>query len=228
MKEAMNHYQQLISSFTGKLLRDYFGKGPESVFVSIGSSCIAIYARKFLTPSERVLLEQKQGAIVDQVRGLLLERMAPEIANYIATVTGVRPEEIYCDWNVDSRTLMILGLTGESMLEVESDAAGYAGKQELEREISRISEEAASSQIASYEINARTLLVVRTGVLVRIEQELIRLGQSELLRRAKRDLAKRELLRSSAVEGILGRRIVDAFADWDFSRDRSVMLLLLA
>ncbi len=47
-----------ISSFTGRLLREKFGKGPTSVFVAINNPYITIYLRDFLAPIERVLFEK--------------------------------------------------------------------------------------------------------------------------------------------------------------------------
>ncbi|MFD1903906.1 Na-translocating system protein MpsC family protein [Paenibacillus rhizoplanae] len=42
-----------LSSFTGRLLRERFGKGPESIHASIGEQCIALHIRNFIGPVER-------------------------------------------------------------------------------------------------------------------------------------------------------------------------------
>ena len=54
----VNKSQQTeLASYIGKLLRDNFGKGPESVFVTIDQSVITIYLRNFISPTEKILIE---------------------------------------------------------------------------------------------------------------------------------------------------------------------------
>lgn len=53
-----NSVQAEIASYIGKLLRDNFGKGPSSVYVSLKKPFITIHLRDFLAPMERVLLSQ--------------------------------------------------------------------------------------------------------------------------------------------------------------------------
>jgi len=228
MNQQVFQYQQLIASYTGKLLRDHFGKGPESVFVSIGHTFITIYLRNFLTPSEKVLLEQDHEMIVDQMREKLMQMMLPEIASYIEIVTGVKPREFYCDWSLHNKTGMLVGLCPEPVPEAQPVNEAYAGRVELEQEISRISYQAQKTpeEIYSCELNSRTLLVMRSGLLVRLEKELIRLGHGELLKGVKRNLEKSYFHNNSSFERILGKRVIDCFVDWNYEQDKSVMLLV--
>lgn len=228
MNQQMNQYQQLITSYTGKLLRDHFGKGPESVFVSIGHKFIVIYLRNFLTPSERVLLEQDHILIVDQMREKLMQMMIPEITSYIEIVTGVKPREFYYDWSLHNKTGMLVGFLPEPIPSSQPVNENYPGKQEIEEEIIKISKKAqkAPEALCSYEINSRMVLIIRSGILVRIEQELIRLGHGELLKGVKRNLEKSYLHHNSWTEAMFNRRVHDAFVDWNFDLDKSVILLV--
>jgi uncharacterized protein YbcI len=231
MSQQINQHQQLIASYIGKLLRDHFGKGPESVFVSIGGHAISIYLRNFITPSERVLLEQEQEheMIIHQMRDKLMQMMIPEISGYVETLTGTRPEEFYYDWNLKNKTMMLIGLCSEPVqggLPVESD---YPGQQNLEREINYISQQAQRSpdEIVSFEMNPRMLVVIRRGILVRIEKELIRLGKGELLKCVKKNLEKSFLHNNSSLDSILNKRVQDSFVDWNFEQDKSVILFIM-
>lgn len=47
-----------IASHIGRLLREAFGKGPQSIFVNISRPFIVIYLRNFLSPTEKILLQQ--------------------------------------------------------------------------------------------------------------------------------------------------------------------------
>ncbi|MEH7128397.1 Na-translocating system protein MpsC family protein, partial [Neobacillus drentensis] len=82
--------------------------------------------------------------------------------------------------------------------------------------------------VLSYLLNERTLVVIRNGILVPIEKELIRLGNFEALRLAKRNLEKRLLHNSGNFESILQTKVNDIFVDWDFYRDKSVIVLILS
>nr|WP_166244318.1 Na-translocating system protein MpsC family protein [Paenibacillus turpanensis] len=219
----------MIGSYIGKLLRDNFGKGPESVYVSMGYTFITIYLRNFLTPSERVLLEQDQDMIILQMREKLMETLVPEMKTYISVVTGIRPREMYFDWNLHNRSGMIVGITSEPFKEAADIQEVYENKQLLEYEIVKISQQAqkAPEEIYSCLLNPRTLVVVRNGILVRIEKELIRLGHADLLKRVKRNLEKSYLHNNSAFESLLSKRVIDILVDWDFVLDKSVILFIL-
>lgn len=80
-----------------KLLREHFGKGPESVAVSVSDCYIVMYFRNFLTPSERVLLEQNHFNIIDHIREKLMLALMPELYGYIEVVTGIKVREFYYD-----------------------------------------------------------------------------------------------------------------------------------
>lgn len=229
MNQKINQYQQLIASYAGKLFRDHFGKGPESAVVSIGSNCITIYFRNFLTPSERVLLEQDHEMIVHQMRETLLQTMIPEFASYIEIVTGVKPHEFYYDWNLHNKSGMLVAFCPDPIPGGQEVNVEYEGKAGLEQEIVNISHQAQKvpEELVSYEINPRTLLIIRNGVLVRIEKELIRLGHNELLKSVKRNLEKSYLHNNSSFERILNKRVVDCFVDWHFDSDKSIMVLVL-
>ncbi|WP_454131674.1 Na-translocating system protein MpsC family protein [Kitasatospora aureofaciens] len=82
--------QRDLSSYIGRVLRDHFGKGPESVFVTLGHTFITCYLRNFLSPMERVLLEQDQIVTNSwQTRDLLMKNLLPEITAYLKIATGV-------------------------------------------------------------------------------------------------------------------------------------------
>lgn len=229
MNQKINQYQQLIASYAGKLFRDHFGKGPESAVVSIGSNCITVYFRNFLTPSECVLLEQDQEIIVHRMRETLLQTMIPKFASYFESVTGVMPLEFFYDWSLPSKSGILVAFCPAPIPGGQEVNHEYEGKTALEQEIVHISrqEQKMQEDVISYEINPRTLLIIRNGVLVRIEKELIRLGHHELLKSVKRNLEKSYLHNNSSFERILNKRVVDSFVDWHFDSDKSITVLVL-
>ncbi|MNS30477.1 hypothetical protein D3C72_625100 [compost metagenome] len=219
---------QLIASFTGKVFREHFGKGPESVVVSISHKFTTIYLRNFLINSERVLLEQNHEPIIRQMRDQIMQRVIPEITSYLKLILSIEPEKLYYDWEFGSKNGMLIAIFPEVIGVNEPQPKEYLGKLETEREMVRISGRVQKEplEISSYEINPRTLLVLRRGVLGELEKELIRLECGEILRDVKRRLEKGYITGSSQISSTLGRTIADCFMDWDEELDQSITVII--
>jgi uncharacterized protein YbcI len=229
----MNHVntpkQQEVSSYIGKLLRDYFGKGPESVYVSINHSIITMYLRNFISPMESVLMGRDEEKMVQQTRDMLMQSLIPEIKAYVKIVTGLDIQEFYYDWGLHNKSGIFVGICTEVFNTENLQLETYPGKNEFHKEIANISYHAQKvpEEIISTLLNPRTLIVIRNGILVSIEKELIRLGQSEILVIAKRNLEKKLLHNNNHFDEILNTKVIDIFVDWDFQLDRSVMVFIL-
>ncbi|WP_028784977.1 Na-translocating system protein MpsC family protein [Thalassobacillus devorans] len=220
--------QAEIASYTGRLLRDNFGKGPSSVYVSIEEPYITIYLREFLAPMERVLVSQKNDMKVEETRDLLMEELLPDIRATLRVMTGLDVEDIFYDWSLNNRSGVFLGVIAKEKQEEEIHLADYPDKKKIHEEIIRVSEQAekAPTKVDSFMLNERTLMVVRDGILVRIEKELIRSGFGETLKLTKRKLEK-GLLSQSYCENILDTQVIDVFVDWDFNEDKSYIIFIL-
>lgn len=214
-----------LSSYISKILRGHFGRGPESVNVSLGFTFITIYLRNFLTPTEKVLLSQNQEGNVLQTRDMVMQLLIPEIKAYIKFVTGMEIREFYYDWGLHNKSGMFMGISSDSSSIEQPIFENYTGKEEIHNELINISQEAEKvpGEIYSYRMNERTLLVIRNGILVRIEKQLIRQGFKEQLKIAKRALEKDLLHNNNHFQGILGTKVMDIFVDWDFDLDKSVI-----
>ena len=228
MSQTVHPIQQLIASYTGRLLREHFGKGPESVLVSMGGYYVTIYLRKFLTPSERILLEQDLPVMVYQLRNRLMETAVPAIAAYIESVTGIRPEEVYYDWALQQQSGMITVVCPKLLEDSPEVRDNYSGKAHLEEQMSLMNSEIQRMQASLYscEMNNRTLLFVLEGALVPVERELMRLGHGCLLKEVKRSLVKSWLHEHMQLEEVMNRRILDVFVDWNASLDKTVVVMV--
>ncbi|MBP2001941.1 uncharacterized protein YbcI [Paenibacillus shirakamiensis] len=218
---------QVIASFIGKLLREHFGKGPESVIVSAQDRYATVLLKNFLTSSERVLLSQNQDLIIHQMRAAIMKNVIPELSEYIRGTTDITPEAIYYDWNLSNKTGMLIIVFPTRNIELASGTT-FLGQHELEQEVIRVSEQVqrAPRSIASYELNPRTLLIVRTGVLTELEQELIHMELGDLLKSVKRNLEKGLLVNGVSAEHALRRPLLECFIDWDYVQDTSMIVLI--
>ncbi|MCY0877139.1 MAG: Na-translocating system protein MpsC family protein [Firmicutes bacterium] len=221
--------ERQLSSFVGRLLRSSFGKGPESIAVSSHGPFVTIHLRRFLSPAERVLLEQDSEAVVLTTRSLLMQQIIPELRASVSVTVGVHVEDVYYDWDLTNQSGMIILVLTETggVLTKEMDA--YPECRELHSEISAISElvEKVPRSISSCFVNPSTLLVIRDGILVAIEKEMIRSGYETTLRHAKWQLEKRYLHNNSHFLSIFHKPIRDLFVDWNFEIDRSMMVIVL-
>ncbi|WP_093215827.1 DUF2294 domain-containing protein [Sediminibacillus albus] len=217
-----------IASYTGKLFRDNFGKGPSSLFVSVVKPFITIHLRDFLAPMERVLVNQKNDLKVQETRDLLMQELLPDIKATIRTTAQVDIQNIYYDWSLTNKTGIIIAEMSEEEQNITEDYLSYPARDKVHEEIVRFSEKAqkAPSSLFSLMLNPRTLMIVRKGILVRIEKELIKAGFEEQLKLSKRRLEK-SLLNIDLLESLLGVQIEDVFADWDFDLDKGYIALIL-
>ncbi|MGG1679620.1 DUF2294 domain-containing protein [Neobacillus sp. NRS-1170] len=218
-----------LASYIGRTLREFFGKGPESVFVSNYQSTVTVYLRNFITPSESVLLSQGQEAMVLRTRDMLMKTLIPEFKAYIKILTGMEISEFYYDWGIHNKSGIFVCFGSSKEINHLNDE-NYEGKENIHSEIRRISIQAEKEpeEIHSIRLNPRTLVVIRKEILVPIERELIRLGNSETLKLAKRNLEKRLLHNSNQFETILKTKVNDIFVDWDFNLDKSAIALILS
>lgn len=216
-----------MSSFVGKLLRDNFGKGPSSVYVSIKEPFITMHLREFLSPMERVLMAQKKDVKVEEIRDLLMNELLPEIKATLQATHNLKVSELYYDWSLHNRSGIILGVI-ESADPSGDMLENYPNKDAIHREIEQVSKQAEKlpEAVDSCYLNDRTLIVKREGILVRIEKELIRGGFIEPLKLTKRHLEK-SLLETGDFNDMLNAEILDIFVDWDFVEDKSYIVFIL-
>lgn len=227
--EQDKNIQLELASHVARLLREAFGKGPQSIYVTIRRPFIVFYLRGLLSPTEKVLLEQDQVFTIHQTRDLLMKSLIPEVRAYVSLIAGMQIRELYYDWGILNHSGVFVGIesyeAGSALFHQEI----YLGKEELHHEIANISQHVQKlpEEMYSCMLNDRTLLVIRNGILISIEKELIRLGYDEKLKLAKRNLEKGHLHNNNHFQRLLNTKIIDVFADWDFELDKSVFVFIL-
>ncbi|MFB5661133.1 DUF2294 domain-containing protein [Alteribacillus sp. HJP-4] len=139
--------QAEIASYTGKLFRDTFGKGPSSVYVSIEDPFITIYLRDFLAPMEQVLIKQNKFMKIEETRDLLMQELIPEIKATLRVTAGINVDNLYYDWSLKNRTGLLLGVIKEDSEEERNHSyADYSHKEEIHKEINKVSNDAEKNR----------------------------------------------------------------------------------
>lgn len=217
-----------VGSYISTLLRDHFGKGPTSVFVTVKPPFITIHLRGFLAPTEKILLKQQEHRRVLETRDLLMNQLAADIKKDLWKIGKLEVEEVYADWNLDAHTGMILAIMADKSpaedFEWDSDIEVEGIREEVNEASRKAQKTPETTEL--YWLNKRTLLIERSEIFVEIEKELIRGGFIEELKLVKRPLERRLLLQTR-IEALLKQPITEVFLDWNFITDKGYIVVLL-
>ncbi|MDT3427627.1 uncharacterized protein YbcI [Paenibacillus forsythiae] len=209
-----------LSSYTGRLLRERFGRGPESVHASIAKQCIALHIRNFIGPVERFLLSKEEEQAFRYTRELLMKSLLPELSSYLKDQLEIEISELFYDWGIHNASGMIVALIkgGEAFTDK------YAKQDEVHNQINEVSSKVQRFPdiTTSWWINPRTLIIKREGIMIPLEKELIDLGYENTLKTTKRKMEKR-YLETTTIAPLLGKELADIYVDWDFTKDKSVI-----
>ncbi|MEK3760512.1 MULTISPECIES: Na-translocating system protein MpsC family protein [unclassified Paenibacillus] len=210
-----------LSSFTGRLLRERFGKGPESIHASIGEQCIALHIRNFIGPVERFLLNKEEEQAFRYTRELLMKSLLPELAAYLKESMAVEVGELFYDWGIHNASGMIVALIKNDDVPIDD----YAGREEVHIQINEVTRKVQKEPVYtdSWWLGPRILIIKREGIMIPLEKELIGLGYENTLKTTKRKMEKRYLDDTTTIAQMLGKELADIYVDWDFDKDTSVI-----
>ena len=211
------------TSYTTKLLRNRFGKGPEAVSVYLCEQCIILHLKNFLSPVEKFLLSQEEEQAFRYTRELIMKSMLPELRNFMTEELELKVVDLYYDWGIYNASGVIVGLLDYDFNATQED---YKGKEELHREIIRATTELQKppTWMDSWWINSKTLFILRKGTTILLEKELIGLGYENMLRMTKVKIEKMLLEQEIQIEPIFNKKIADLYVDWSFENDHSMIM----
>lgn len=217
-----------VGSFISTLLRDYFGKGPSSVYVTANVPYITIQLRGFLAPTEKSLLKQQEAKRILETRELLMIDLKAVIAEELMAIGEFIVAEIYTDWNLEKQTGLILAVLRNKRNAGETGFPKPVEEPGFQEVISEFSQKAQKvpEKLEAYWLNNRTLLIKRSGIFIHIEKELIAAGFDDELKLVKRPL-ERKLLSEINWKAILGREVQEIYMDWNIEEDHGYIVFVL-
>jgi uncharacterized protein YbcI len=216
-----------ISSYTSKLLRNKFGRGPESCFAVTADQFLVLQIRGFISPMEEVLLQENQRIQVDHARDVVIKNIVAELKGVFQVTLETEVKTFFHDWNFPNNTGVIIAELENSLMPMKkSEEINFSL---LESEVARISElvEKTPEETSSFQISPKVFIVKREGILVPIEKALIEEGFKKELHFAKDDLEKNYLHRYGKFDQIFQRAVTDIFVDWNFKNDNSLICFTL-
>ncbi|KYG58701.1 DUF2294 domain-containing protein [Planococcus maritimus] len=228
MQEA-RPIQSEVSGYISNLLRQHFGKGPASVYVTIKRPYITIHFRGFVSPMEQILLDQEEDIRVLETRNFMFNALKTEILQELLNITQLNFTELYVDWNLSLKSGMFIGVMNEELAWDSFEWPEDTQRDVFHKQIERVNEKAARipDKIDTLWMSNRTLLLKRSGVLVGIEKALIEDGFVDMLKLTKRPL-EHKLLKAAPLHHVLQRNVDEIFMDWNFSQDVGYIAFILA
>ena len=217
-----------ISGYIGRLLRESFGRGPSAVYTTYAAPFIVVHINGFLSPVEKSLMSREQTLYVEKTRDVIMDGLMDEMKAFLEITLDRQVDEFYYDWNLQNQSGAFIITLSPEIPEILMD--GYPGKEKVHEEMAEVSIEAQKKpeEIVSSMLSRRVLLLIRKGILVEIEKELIELGFEETLTLAKRRLEKRKLTEHQGnFEKHLKNDIAEVFVDWNFDKDLSYTVFIL-
>lgn len=217
-----------VGSYISTLLRDYFGKGPSSVYVTANPSYITIQLRGFLAPTEKFLLRQQETRRILETRDLLMNDLKEQIIQELMGIGHLAVDNMYTDWNLEEQTGLILGVLHGG---TDAEEKGWLKPVEnaaFSKTINEFSQKAQKipEKVEAFWLNNRTLLVKRSGIFIHIEKELINAGFDDELKLVKRPMERKMLLEIDW-KAIMGRSVQEVFMDWNIHEDHGYIVLIL-
>ncbi|WP_022794702.1 DUF2294 domain-containing protein [Marinococcus halotolerans] len=227
MEETRTEHGE-IAGYIGKLIRDNFGKGPTSVYVTLEHPFLVIHLRDFLAPMEAILMDQGEHKRVEETRDLLFGQLQTEMRAQLEVIAGVTIREMYFDWDLQQKRGVILGVMSEDTSECEAQWPAHLNHQKFNDKVIELSKwgQKVPATTESFWLNDRTIVIKRTGVFVEIEKELIQAGYTNELKEVKKPLELRMIHRAS-LETLIDGKITGTFVAWHFTGDKGYAVLIV-
>ncbi|PGT82268.1 MULTISPECIES: Na-translocating system protein MpsC family protein [Bacillaceae] len=231
MKNVDNYYQEdllLLSSTLSKLLKQRFGKGPETCYVTLHSNRLVIFIKKYITPAEAVLLKNNNVSLLQKFRSAVMEEVFTEFGKEAHDCLGISFDSYYDDWNFKRNTgIMILENSGSK--EWLETTVPPTIRENLFNGIISVSEEIykVPSRVEIIRMNQNMYAVECREPLIQIEKVLYRKGHIELLQERSNDIKNSFIKQKEVFESIFTTVVEDIFMIWDYKNDRSYIFFYL-
>ncbi len=212
------------TSYTTKLLRNRFGKGPESVSIHLCTNCVVFHLKNFISPVEKFLISQEEEEAFRYTRDLIMKSVLPELRSFLQYQLNMNVLDWYYDWGLHHASGVIVALLGPEI----TPTPDYKHKQIIHQQIIQTTSalQRTPEYIDSWWVNTRMLFIFRRGTTNLLEKEFITLGYEHMLRVTKDRLEKRLLQKRTDIESMVGRQIADLYVDWNFEQDHSMIIYL--
>ncbi|WP_175638086.1 Na-translocating system protein MpsC family protein [Metabacillus schmidteae] len=231
MKNTNSYYQEdllLLSSTLSKILKRRFGKGPEMCYVTLHSNRLIVFIRKYITPSEEVLLKKDYINLAYKFRSAVMEEVVDEFTKEVEKSLGIRLDSYFEDWNFSRNTGMMIFENSLSK-DWAATAIQPALKEKLFEGLNLISYEIykAPTSMEVIKINQNIYAVESRGTILKMEKILYKKGYLEILQEHSNDIKNAYFQQKEKFDSIFETKVEDLFLFWDYKDNRSYIFFYL-
>lgn len=216
--------QSRIKQLIQELFALNFSQPPRKIDVHLDERSLVVYLEDFVGDEMQCLVEAHDPDALRSVRELLVEHTIPNLTKRIAEETGLRIVSFHYDWSDYNLSAVLFGLRDEESYRQRQEE--YPGKVILHENIAAITHEIEKTPDFTYSYwpSDNILVLVREGILIKIEKAFIDQGASGVLRKVKRNLEKTIILEEGNIEKTLNRKLKGIYLDWAFPADKSFLI----
>lgn len=206
-----------------EIVLHYFNNPQIRIHIILNEHCLLVQLHHFLDDEMENLIFREDLDVFRSIRELMMEYALKDIQSQLLEQFGLPLKEIYYDWDEHDQSSMIIGMFHNQVLDMEQRY--YPNQKMVHEQVSLVTHivEKYPDTIRSFWADPYTLVMMRQGLLVRIEQEMVKEGFQEVLRKTKRKAEKTEFLKSE-IESVIERKLKSMYVDWDFKKDQSVLV----
>ncbi|GGO01267.1 Na-translocating system protein MpsC family protein [Saccharibacillus kuerlensis] len=201
-----------------------FNQAPGKTAIYWDERSLIIHLEDFMGAEMQRLIRQQDPDALRSVQELMIEYLLPKLAQQIKETTGLNIGNFYYDWSDRDLSCMLVGLPEEPLYRTQEDY--YPGKDAVHQQIGKVTYEIEKVPDATYSYWAaeHILVIVREGILIKIEKAFIDQGATEILRKVKRNLEKTVIIREGNIGEVLNRKVQDVYLDWSFGENKSLLV----
>lgn len=168
--------------------------------------------------------------LLDKVMHAATKNLKALIIQYTEFMTGVSTDETYYDWNIETGSRVLVGISKNPYGRSSNVKTDFYGEQMFHKELIRLGHFADSipEKINSYCLNSKFYIFERVGGITRLEKEMELAGYGEIVKKTKRLIEKQYLNNNLCINNILEMEGIDTFVDWNFNKNKSVLVLVKA
>lgn len=218
-----------LGSTLSKKLKQRFGKGPESCFVTLHMGKLTVIIRNFITPAEEVLINIGEMNLAYNFRTILMNHIANELITHEAfKVLNFNNGSFLQDWDFETNTAILL-FEEESLSKNLDNKNNPYFYEKMTDQIKYVSSELhkAPHSLDIMKISPSLLAVECQGVMLEIENVLHKKGHQDLLQERSRGIKKRFQNKKDLFAKIIGKEIEGIYILWDYKKDRNFIIFYL-
>ncbi|MFD1735039.1 Na-translocating system protein MpsC family protein [Bacillus salitolerans] len=228
MKKAQSQYQENLlhlSSTFSKILKQRFGKGPETCAVTYHSKRVTVYVRNFITPAEEVLVDSGQMNLAINFRNAVMDRVAKEFIREAMVSLDISLDSYYYDWDYENNTgVMLLQSSTDKYF---NEASAIRGK--IFNQIMFVSSEVhkVPKRLDLIRLNQNIVVVECKGIMLQVEKVLYQKGHLDILQERSREIKDRYLEYKNVFASIFERDVLSIYMAWDYAEDSCYIFFYL-